>query len=656
MPTKRFIQLILPIRIGWEPYYALEEGLEVKVGDRVKAEFAHREYIGVVSATDVDPAAEGIAEDSIKSILGKEENLPGISAEEIAFWRKIADYYLCTTGEVYKAAYPAERTAVKTIRKKSAKAENAPQSVDLSPEQAGALTQIEKAFKAGKTVLLEGVTGSGKTELYLKLAKEAIGKGKSVLYLVPEIALSRQLEDRVRKHFPEVRTYHSAKTPAGRRLVAKELREGLANMVLGTRSALFLPYRDLGLIIVDEEHDTSYKQTSPAPRYNARESAIMLASVHGANVILGSATPSLESLYNAQKGIFTKVQLQRRYFSGEDSDILIIDTIAERRKNGMHGSLSLKLLAEIKKTLEKGEQAILLRSRRSYAPAVQCSACGEIVKCPHCNVPMSLHKNPDRLLCHYCGHTLPYTGACPSCGGELIPLGAGTQKIEEELKADFPDARVARLDSDNASEEKSIIESFAKGEIDIIIGTQIVTKGFDFENLSLVAVIQADNILGQQNFRADERAHQLLQQFRGRSGRREKKGLFVIQTREPAHPVFQSLDGTDCADTLLAERQAFGYPPYTRLVHIEVRDSNEKRLWKLSGALGQELAALGLPITGPYEPAREMIAGVHAREIRVNLPRNKHLHQSKSALYKAVEDFERKYHYNSHIFIDVDPA
>ena len=647
MAEENFIQVILPLRVEWEPYYIVPEGMEVAVGDRVKVEFAGKQYPAVVSATEAAPPEDLVPR--ILYIVGREEGLPPVFPEEIRFWRAMASYYLCTVGEVYKAALLRDKPA-KTpgkLRRTERK------SVSLSPLQEEAASAVKDAFDAGKTVLLHGVTGAGKTEIYLQLARETMDSGRSVLFLVPEIALSRQLEDRVAAVFPEVLVYHSAQTPARKGRVASAVREAEKYMVLGTRSALFLPHRNLGLVIVDEEHDSSFKQDSPAPRYHARESAIMLALIQGAHVILGSATPSLESLYNAENGRFVKVDLKQRFHQGEEVPILLIDTIAERRKNGMVGSLSLKLLQQLDRTLKEGGQAVLLRSRRSYAPAVQCTECGDIPKCPHCNVSMSLHLHPQRLLCHYCGHSEEYTGLCKKCGGKLQPLGAGTQKIEEEVKAVFPEARIARLDSDSSAAEADIIRQFAQGEIDILIGTQVLTKGFDFAGLSLVAVIQADNILGQQDFRADEHAIQILEQFRGRCGRRGKPGLYVIQTREPSHPVFARLgEKRDNTADMLQERRQFGYPPYTRLIYLTFRDASEKRVDFLSREFSSRLA---LPHIGPYTPAVDKVADRYIRQIRVMLPRDKALQANKKRLLDSVNAFEKEKKYFGHLVIDVDP-
>ena len=684
MAGPTYIQVILPLRLEWEPCYRVPEGTVVRIGDRVRVLLARKEYVGAVCAVGVQPQTD---ENRILPVLSAEEGLPKVLPDEIKFWRAVSDYYLCSIGEVYKAAYPAlkidqEEVEARVKERLEARLERLKDKADKARrddtrerykseiEAVQALLRGEKpaavptpeAFESGKTVLLHGVTGSGKTEIYLKLAQETLEKGRNVLFLVPEIALSRQLEDRIAAVFPDVQVFHSGVSAARRSQVASRIRKPGPYLVLGTRSALFLPHHNLGLIIVDEEHDTSYKQDAPAPRYNARESAIMLGVIQQANVVLGSATPSLESLYNAETGRFVKVDLKERFHTGDEAEIRLIDTVAERRKRGMTGSFSRKLIHEITETLDDGGQVLVLRARRSYAPSVQCTECGKIPKCPHCHVPMSLHRGPDRLVCHYCGHTEPYTGNCPSCQGELQPLGAGTQKVEEELRALFPERRVARLDGDTPdTEEAAIIRGFADGNIDILVGTQIITKGFDFDGLSLVAVLQADSLVGQQDFRADERAYQLLEQFRGRSGRRGKPGRIVIQTREPEHPVYTRLQGSDDAD-LLAERRLFGYPPYTRLIHITLKDSNEKRLDYLSKELRIALLAafseVDTPpaVIGPYAPAVDRIAGESIRQIRVMLARNKALTSLKKTLEKTLLSFGKERKYTAHLAVDVDPV
>lgn len=809
MTGRIFIQVILPLRLEWEPFYYQEielsesagdaSGLfpvtstgsvterdkeQVRIGDRVRVNFAGKEYVGVVSMADAGKQAEemGIV-DKVKPILGMAEGLEPVTKEEIELWRQIAEYYLCTVGEVYKAAYPAQKVEKEVVQARqealkeereeknrtkiadkikrleeraekkaelAAKArksesrerylaekemlegeigllvreltsmvgelcrttgsvtgygdsvtyhqdeepiggsiietsEGTEKEIRLSAAQEEAYSKIKEIFAKGKPALLHGVTGSGKTEIYLKLAQETLAMGKNVLYLVPEIALSRQLEDRISETFPELLVFHSGETMSRKREVATVLRhagepaEGKGYVVLGTRSAIFLPHKNLGLVIVDEEHDTSYKQDSPAPRYNGRETAIMMAKIFGANVILGSATPSLESLYNCSVGRYGLVTLNKRFYDAADSDIEIIDTIAERRKNGMIGNFSRKLIEHIVKCLGEHRQVLILRERRAYSPIVQCQECGDIPKCRCCNVSLSLHRRADgseRLVCHYCGRVYEYTGKCHKCGGELKPLGSGTQKIEEEASKLFPNARIARLDSDTAQSRKyetDTIRKFSNGEIDILIGTRMVAKGFDFSGLSLVAVLQADSILGQEDYRADERGLQLLEQFRGRCGRRGEKGLFVIQTSQPEHPVYQSIDGKlDENGTMarfLGERKLFGYPPYSRVIGVVIKDYNQARVDLLSRDLGEYLrGALAVKVSfapgvqngpnviGPYSPAIDKISNQNIRQIRVLLPKDRSLARNKETLAAAVERFEKEKKYSGHIALDVDPA
>ena len=715
---KTYIFVILPLRLSWEPCYIAPQG--TATGDRVKVVFAGKEYIGAVSGTGVEPPAQA---KKISEILSVEKDMDRIGENEIAFWRQMASYYLCSVGEVYKAAYPSvkmEASAQESARRKierlkaglaklegliprarSAKGryeqeaaalrkeilslEDGPtQSTGpignparLSPAQQKARNLIQEAFGKGSPVLLSGVTGSGKTEIYVSLAINALNSGGNVLYLVPEIALSRQMEERMAGIFgPYLRVFHSGVSPTAKREVAGFIRSS-RYILLGTRSSIFLPHDNLSLIIVDEEQDTSYKQDSPAPRYNARDAAVMLDRLHGALVLLGSATPSFESLYNCRNGKYSLVTLGERFHGAPDSDIMVIDTISERRKNGMVGSFSRKLIDAIRERLDRGEQVMILRSRRSWAPAVQCSECGKIIRCPHCNIPLSLHKGSpeDRLLCHYCGHASPLPASCPDCGGPLIPLGSGTQRIEEEASSLFPDAVVARLDSDSAQDReymKRTIDGFSDGSINILVGTQMVAKGFDFSGLTLVAVLQADVLLGQQDFRADERAVQLLGQFRGRCGRRGSKGLFIIQTTQPDHPVYRFLEGAGdgLGTRMLEERRMFSYPPYSRIINIVMKDSNGPRIEKLSrelsvavaGALGTTATLIPAPtashvmVVGPYSPAPDRLAGQHIRHIRVSLLKDANLTKRKEALKAATESFAREKSWAGHIILDVDPV
>lgn len=777
-----FISVIVPLKLEWEPVYATA-GLKVNVGDRVRIRFAGKEYVAVVSGVNASPTTPI---EKVKDI-GEVLELSKVSLEEIRLWRKVADYYMCTVGEVYKMAYPAQKKAeadwkrigtlserilkrremlararkdsvierlnnelaeledeISTLRGINPAAENEAQAgneaaeINLTPAQCKAYHDVKEAFAAGKPALLQGITGSGKTEIYTKLAQEAIYSGKNVLYLVPEIALSRQLEERLEKYFPgKLLVYHSGLTPSERQCVMKSVEHKsdeaqnhkIGHILLGTRSALFLPHHDLGLVIVDEEHDSSYKQDSPAPRYNGRDVALMLAAEHHCNILLGSATPSFESLYNCACGRFRQITLNERFHGNGNTDVVLIDTNAERKKHGMVGSISRKLIEILKNTLETGGQAMVLRARKSYATTVQCSECGAIIRCPHCNVSLNWQKSRGRLVCNHCGYTTAWSEHIPHprpnmpdasglghaqvlngngagqttqqlCNGRLIAFGAGTEKIEEELKAIFPERTVARLDSDTSAKsgwQKKVLKDFADRKIDILLGTQMLTKGFDFDNLSLVAVLQADSLLGQQDFRADEKAMQLLEQFRGRCSRRGQEGTFVIQTAQPEHPVYQMLKSEDSAAAgagswsvppkaslmsagdkseqlpapltaaeyktgLLEERRAFHYPPYTRIINLIIKDGKPERLERLSSTLSLILRGSGtfpgqgVEVTPPFAPAVDKLRDEYIRIIRISLPKDRYLSANKSALSKAIDSFAAERKYDSHITIDVDPS
>ena len=400
----------------------------------------------------------------------------------------------------------------------------------------------------------------------------------------------------------------------------------------------------------------------------------MLATIHSTpekrcNVLLGSATPSLEELYNCSCKKHLEVKLEEKYYGSQDSDIELIDTKAEWKKHGMEGSFSRKLISLVNQTLERGKQVMILRSRRSWAPMIQCTECGQIQKCPKCNVSLSLHKaanGTETEVCHYCGFQRPYTGKCTKCSSEVKPTGAGTQKIEEQARALFPEAVIARLDSDTAQSRaysKKTIREFSEGKTDILIGTQMLAKGFDFSNLELVAVISADSMLGMQDFRADEKAAQILEQFRGRSSRRSK-GLFVIQTAQPDHPVYQRLlnnQNKELSQDLLQERKLFGYPPYSRIVEIEFRDSSQSRAGRMSESLAGELqkwafSVKGVNIVGPWSPAVDRTDNQYIRKIRISLAKNRELSANKETILRIIDSFEKKYNYNGHIGIDVDPS
>ena len=685
-----FVSVILPVKFKEEVLYLLPDsflhynsptaagGCKVAPGTRVRVHFGKREMIGVVRGFRYADRGEVPLERLGKPLEYKEIDgvveLPAIKREQLEFWQLLADYYLCTVGEVYKAAYPAL-----AVRQESVKSRKSPElfleRISFSPEgisqqllprlsqpQQGAFDEIRAHFGSGKRpVLLHGATGSGKTEIYVKLAQEVLAKGKNVLFMVPEIALSKELESRLKGYFGErLLLFHSKVTAAQKHFVHSVVLQAGGNspvVVLGTRSSLFLPFAQLGLVIVDEEHDPSYKQSDPAPRYNARDAAVLLASIYGAHLIMGSATPSFESLYNVSIKKYARVMLPFRYFGAPAPDVEIIDTIKARRVGEMKGSFSQKLINALKENMEQGGQALVFRNRRSYSPMVQCDNCGQIPKCPHCNVSLSYHRYNNTLRCHYCDYTSLFSSRCPQCSsGELVARGAGTERVEEELRELLPLARIERFDADVAEskrEEERIIGSFAKGEIDILVGTQMLSKGFDFEKLSLVALLQADTVLGMEDFRADERALQLFTQLIGRSGRRGIRGKMLIQSAQKNHPIFKifKLDTLfPDSSALLDERREFRFAPYVRMVKITLRHRTMEELERLTAAV----AAIQVPcleITGPFVPGLERLRGEWQRAFYVKFARDSRLSHNKRVLMERLEALNAP---NS-IVVDVDP-
>ena len=664
----KYADVLLPLHLVRELTYRLPAGEEFAVGEWVQVKVAAHTYQGVVCALretcDIDPLR-------VKEILSR-ETLPRVTPADIAFWRDLADYYMCTPGDVFKAAFP------QYIRKqadvKPRKKQQAPVPADytklpeLSPAQQKAFDEIEAHFTGRKPVLLHGVTGSGKTEIYMHLARRRMEAGKSVLYLVPEIAMSRQLQDRLQRVFGDMLlVFHSRQTAAQRKAVVDKLLSGEGPfLVLGTRSAVLLPARNLALVVIDEEHDASYKQDDPAPRYNGRDAAMLLAVRLGAKVLLGTATPSYESAYNVEAGKYAKVSLTEKYHHLAEPKIIIADTAKARRLHNMQGPFTQQLLNEIEKTVARGEQVLVFRSRRAYATQVQCDACGKIPLCPNCHIPLTYHKFNNSLVCHWCGAHQPLPETCPECGkGTLVPIGAGTEKIEELLQERYPDLRIARFDADTTErrkDEEKILSDFAAGKIDILVGTQMITKGFDFDRLSLVAVLSADSLLAVQDFRADERALQLLRQFRGRAGRRERPGKMLIQTEQSDHPVFarlreEDLPGEEAAalTAALAERRAFRFPPFVRLIVLTVRDASEGRLWHLCRDIETAIKNAGITPCAPVAPLNETVGRQHVRQFFVRLPRTAALARSKRALAAELNAMTLRYGGRVDLSIDVDP-
>ena len=658
-----YVDVILPLKLRMELTYSVPDDLvqKINIGQWVVVRLKGKKYLAVTSR--IHRSRPELSTSKVLPIDSISDLTP-VSQSDLDFWKVLAQYYMCSVGEVMKAAYSTnfQRQLNKTtsrLPKETDKAIDQKMAPTLSEIQQTALSEIKKAFADNRIAFLHGVTGSGKTEIYIILALEAMLKGKSVIYLVPEIAISRQLKNRLEKIFGNtLLTFHSKQTVAQKKNVFSKLNDSQnPYIVLGTRSSVFLPHNNIGLVIVDEEHDSSYKQTDPAPRYNGRDAAIMMSSLFEIPIVLGSATPSFETIYNVETGKYAQITLNCKYHQSIEPKIEVIDMNMVHRLKNHKGSFSIKALNEIRKTVEAGEQVMVFRSRRAYSPIVQCTECGAVPKCPHCNVMLSYHKFNNSLECHYCGYRKKFSPVCPECGqSALLNKGAGTEKIEEELKEYFPDYIKTRFDADttsNKSNEQTVLKDFASGKIDILVGTQMITKGFDFEKLSLVVVIQADSLFAVQDFRADERALQLLTQLRGRAGRRQKQGKMMIQTSQPEHPVLKSLID---ASRNMEERRIFSYPPYVRLILITVKDKFEWRLDKVAKDLTEAFKRSGIKdFTGAVVPAVDKVNGQTINQFWLKLPKDRQLKATKLRLYQEIEAVREKYKDLPTIIIDVDP-
>lgn len=496
----------------------------------------------------------------------------------------------------------------------------------LNTHQQEAYRQIEQQFIEKQVVLLHGVTSSGKTEIYIQLINKALTDGKQVLYLVPEIALTTQLTTRLKRVFGKrLGVYHSKFSDAERvEIWNNVLNDKTYDVVIGVRSSIFLPFRQLGLVIVDEEHESSYKQYDPAPRYHARNAAIVLASMHGAKTLLGTATPAIETYQNALSGKFGLVEVSKRYEEMAMPDILVVDTKEAYRKKEMESHFTPLLLEKIAKALQHHEQVILFQNRRGYAPYIECKACAFVPHCKNCDVSLTVHKVFNTLTCHYCGYTEAIPNICPACGtpGTLSTKGFGTEKIEDEIRLIFPEARVSRMDLDTTRSKKSyekIIADFEQHKVDILIGTQMVSKGLDFERVSLVGILNADNMLNFPDFRAHERAYQLMAQVSGRAGRKNKQGTVVLQTSSPEHPIIGQVIRNDYKamfETQCEERKLFRYPPYFRMIQIVLRHRDPKVLNQAATAMAVNLRAVfGTRVLGPNVPAVSRVQNMFIKHL-----------------------------------------
>ena len=536
---------------------------------------------------------------------------------------------------------------------------------DLSPAQQKAIEQIHTFFQAEKNiVLLHGVTSSGKTDVYIHLIQEQLAQSKSVLYLVPEIALTTQLTSRLQCVFgDQLLVYHSRISDAERVEIYQAAAQPTPRVIIGARSAIFLPITNMGLIIVDEEHEPSYKQVDPAPRYHARAAAIMLAKQHKAKVLLGTATPAIESYYLAQKGVYGLVSLTERYGGAQLPTIQLVDLKRQYHRKEMYGHFSDPLVERIRETLAEGKQVILFQNRRGYAPQWQCTSCGKPPRCIQCDVPMTLHKRANELRCHYCGYHAPIPTQCPECGGEMKTIGFGTERIEDEIQHLFPEARVLRMDLDTTRSKhahQEIINAFAKHECDILVGTQMVTKGLHFDDVRLVAVLNADPILNQPDFRAYERAFQMLEQVAGRAGRKGQKGEVWIQSFDPNMPIFQMVKAHDynaLYEAQLAERELFNYPPFCRLIRLRIRHANNTRVHEATTYLQQYLQQVfGKRVSAVIVPSVERVQAYYIREITLRIEHNAPIVEAKRRLQQAITHLmANSIAKGIQITIDIDP-
>lgn len=536
----------------------------------------------------------------------------------------------------------------------------------LNEFQQRAHDEIVESFREKNVCLLHGVTSSGKTEVYIHLIEEAIRQGKQVLYLLPEIALTTQITERLQRVFgSRLGIYHSKFPDAERvEIWRKQLGENGYDIILGVRSSVFLPFQNLGLVIVDEEHENTYKQQDPAPRYHARSSAIVLAAMYGAKTLLGTATPSIETWQNAMDGKYGFVQLKERYKEIQLPEIIPVDIKELHRKKRMVGQFSPLLIQYMKEALEQNEQVILFQNRRGFAPMIECRTCGWVPKCKNCDVSLTYHKGINQLTCHYCGYTYQLPKACPACAGtELVNRGFGTEKIEDDIKVLFPEAAVARMDLDTTrtrSAYEKIIADFEQGKTDILIGTQMVSKGLDFDHVSVVGILNADTMLNYPDFRSYERAFQLMAQVSGRAGRKNKRGRVVLQTKSIDHPIIHQVIANDYEDMVggqLAERQMFHYPPYYRLVYVYLKNHNEALLDQMAAVMANKLRAVfGNRVLGPDKPPVARIQTLFIKKIVVKIEQNAPMGRARELLLRIQREMIEDEHYKSLIiYYDVDP-
>jgi primosomal protein N' (replication factor Y) len=753
MTRNRFADIILPLAVRGRFTYRIPEEMQDKVepGIRVTVQFGNRNlYSGIVcNIHDNPPAFE-----NVKSILNIPDTIPLINEYQLKLWIWLSEYYLCSEGEVMKAAMPGEaslagyKPRLETFVELSGKyseselnkfldnLKKAPRQQDvlssyiritgygagkkvipvsrslllsesntsaaivdalimkgilkqqslpvtriveagnyrepvkkLSEAQAIAYSSIKSHFTEKDIVLLHGVTSSGKTEIYIHLIEEQLKRGKQVLYMLPEIALTTQIILRLKRHFGAVTgVYHSRfsdpeKVEIWKRVAEQDVEKGY-RLILGVRSSIFLPFNNLGLIIVDEEHDGSYKQHDPAPRYHARDSAIMLAAIHNAKTVMGSASPSIESYNNTINGKYGLTELKERFGLIKLPEIIIANTREAYRRKLMVSHFTPELLQAMDHALSKDEQIILFQNRRGFSPYIECSECGWIPVCIQCAVNLTYHKGINKLVCHYCGYSTSTPSKCGNCHSTgMITRGFGTEKIEDEIRIVFPSARIARMDQDTTRNKNSfnkIIRAFEERRIDILIGTQMISKGLDFENLTVVGVLNADNLLNYPDFRAHERSFQLMEQVSGRAGRRQKQGKVIIQTSDPANRIIRQVVRHDYLSMFRMqseERVAFNYPPFCRMVKISIKHKDRAQLNYFSDILGNDLKTIfGKRVLGPESPVISQVLLWYIKTVLIKIEREKSPVKSKQLIVEAIERLEKEKGASSlKIALDVDP-
>ena len=657
---------------------ALPAGLKAEDGYRPKTET----YVGLTEKFH-DEMALNIALDMVSRYEKQQKALAGYL--ELSHWAEISgtaipdDIKEITQTELCNVTHcttPTVKSLVKRgileiyqkeVGRLNTDGEFTPQNAKLLNEaQQEAYNQVLMQFMKKNVVLLHGVTSSGKTEIYIHLILKALQDHKQVLFLLPEIALTVQIMERLQRVFgSRLGIYHSKYSDAERvEIWKKQVSACPYDIIIGARSAALLPFKNLGLVIIDEEHETSYKQQDPAPRYHARSAAIMLASMYGAKTLLGSATPCMETYTNAKNGKFGYVRLDKRYKDIALPKIEVVDVKDMTRRKMMKGPFSPRLLEAIQESLDNNKQVILFQNRRGFVPIVECQDCGWIPKCEHCDVSLTMHKNINLLTCHYCGYTYAIPKVCPKCGGiHLRGRGFGTEKIEDQIMELFPEAKVARMDLDTTRTKNAyarIIEDFAYGKTNVLIGTQMITKGLDFDRVQLVGILDADSMLNYPDFRAYEHSYMMLQQVSGRAGRKGKQGLVILQTKSADLPVIEQVAANDSKtfyEDLDEERRLFNYPPYTRLIYVYLKHQHDNMVESAALMLGSILRGwFGERILGPDKPAVARVKSMCIRKIMIKLENGIDQKKVREYLRMAQKQILQDKQYAAlQIFYDVDP-